>query len=56
MYRHHVEPGVTLFLPKEETFPVPMKYIDATRTTHTSLDVLLEEQIDAYRNVDGERE
>ena len=27
---------------KEESFPIPMKYIDATRTTCTSLDVVLE--------------
>ena len=42
IYRHHVEPRVKLYVPKEETFPVPMKYIDVTRNTHTSLDVLLE--------------
>ena len=39
---HHVEPRVKLYMPKEESFPIPMKYIDVTRTTHTSLDVLLE--------------
>ena len=38
------------------SFPIPMKYIDITRTTHTSLDVLSEKQIGDYRNVDGERE
>ena len=36
--------------------PIPLKYIDVTRTTHTSLDVLLEKNIDDYWNVDGERE
>ena len=41
IYRHHVEPRVKLYMPKEESFPVPIKYIDVTRTTHTSLDVLL---------------
>ena len=35
-------PRVKLFVPQEETFPVPMKYIDVTRTTKTSLDVMLE--------------
>ena len=35
-------PESKLHIPKEESFPVPMKYIDFTRTTHTSLDVLLE--------------
>ena len=29
---------------------------EVTRTTHTSLDVLLEKHIDDYRNVDGEKE
>ena len=33
-----------------------MKYNDVTRTTHTSLDVLLEKNIDDYWNVDGESE
>ena len=32
-----------------------MKYIDVTRTTNTSLDVLLEKQIEDYWNVDGEK-
>ena len=40
--RHHVEPRVKLYMPKEESFAIPLKYIDVTRTTHTSLDVLLE--------------
>ena len=35
-------PRVQLYMPKEESFPIPVKYIDVTRTTHTSLDVLLE--------------
>ena len=56
IYRHHVEPRVKLYMPKEESFPIPMKYIDVTRTTHTSLDVLLEKQVEDYWNVDGERE
>ena len=56
IYRHHVEPRVKLYMPKEESFLIPMKYIDVTRTTHPSLDVLLEKQIDCYWSVDGERE
>ena len=48
IYRHHVVPRVKLY--------IPMKYIDVARTTHTSLDVLLEKHIDDYWNVDGERE
>ena len=55
IYRHHVEPRVKLYSPREESFPIPMKYIDFTRTTRTSLDVLLKKQIDDYWNVDGER-
>ena len=41
IYRHDVEPRVNLYMPREESFPVPLKYIDVTRTAHTSLDVLL---------------
>ena len=26
--RHHVEPRVKLYMPKEESFPFPMKFID----------------------------
>ena len=37
--RHHVEPRVKLYSLKEESFPFPLKYIDASRTTHTNLDV-----------------
>ena len=29
-------------MPKEESFLVPWKYIDVTRTTYASLDVMLE--------------
>ena len=42
IYRHHVEPRVKLYSPREESFPIPLKYIDVTRTTHTNLDVKLE--------------
>ena len=55
-YRHHVVPRVKLYKPKEETFPVPTKYIDVTRTTHTSMDVMMEKHIDDHWNVDGEKE
>ena len=56
IYRHHVEPRVKLNVPKEETFPIPLTYIDVTRSTNTTLDVLLERRIDDYLNVDGDRE
>ena len=39
IYRHHIEPRIQLYVPKDATFPVPLKYIDVTRSTHTDLDV-----------------
>ena len=56
IYRHHVEPRVKLYSPKEESFPIPLKYIDVTRTTHTNLDVKQEKRIDDYWNIDGSRD
>ena len=56
IYRHHVEPRVVLYSPREESFPIPLKYIDVTRTTHTNFDVKLEKRIDDYWNIDGSRE
>ena len=41
-------------MPREESYLVPLKYIDVTRTTYTLLDVLLEKHIDDYWNVEGE--
>ena len=54
--RHHVEPRVKMYVPKEETFPVPMKYIDVSRNTHTPLDAWTEKDIDDCCNVDGDRQ
>ena len=51
--RHHVEPRVKLYSPREESFPIPLKYIDVSRTTHTNLDVKQERRIDDYWNIDG---
>ena len=42
IYRHHNEPRVQLYVPKEETFLFPLKYTDVTRSTQTDLDVLQE--------------
>ena len=42
-------------MPQEETFPIPLKYIDVTRSTHTDLDVLQEERIDDNWNVDANK-
>ena len=56
MCRHHVEPRVKLYSPREESFPVPLKYINVSRTTHTNLDVKQQRRIDDYWNVDGSRD
>ena len=56
IYRHHVEPRVKLYLPREESFLIPLKYIDVSRTTHTNLDVKQEKRIDDYWNIDGSRD
>ena len=46
IYRHHVEPRVKLYSPREASFPIPLKYIDVSRATHTNLDVMQESRID----------
>ena len=56
IYRHHVEPRVKLYSPREESFPVPLKYIDVSRTTRTNLDVMQESRIDDYWTIDGSRD
>ena len=56
VFRHHVEPRVKLYSPREESFLFPLKYIDVTRTTHTNLDVKQEKRIDDYWNIDGSRD
>ena len=33
IYRHHLGPQVKLYVPTEESFFSPLKYIDVTRTT-----------------------
>ena len=44
------------FTRREESFPIPLKYIDVSRTTHTNLDVKQEKRIDDYWNIDGSRD
>ena len=56
IYRYHVEPRVKLYSPREESFPIPLKYMHVTRTTHTNLDVKQEKRIDDYWNIDGSRD
>ena len=41
---------------ERKSFPIPLKYIDVSRTTHTNLDVMQESRIDDYWNVDGSRD
>ena len=42
-------------MPKEETFPIPLKYTDVTKATRTDLDVLQEKKMDDYWNVDSSK-
>ena len=56
IYRHHVEPRVKLYSSREESFPIPLKYIDVTRTTHTNLDVKQEKRNNDYWNIDRSRD
>ena len=56
IFRHDVEPGVKLYSPREESFPIPLKYIGVSRTTRTNLDVQQEKGIDDYWNIDGSRD
>ena len=55
IYWHHIKPRVQLYVPKEETFPIPLKHFDVTRATNTNLDVLQESRVDDYWNVDVDR-
>ena len=56
IYSHHVEPRAKLYSPREGSFPIPLKYIDVSRTTRTNLDVMQESRIDDYWNIDGSRD
>ena len=56
IYRHHVEPRVKLHSPREESFLIPLKYIDVSRTTHTNLDVKQESASRMDWNIDGSRD
>ena len=55
IYRHHVFPRVKLYLVREESVLIPLKYIDVSRTTHTNLDVMQESRIgDCWQSMDQE--
>ena len=49
-------PDSTFTRREKNLFPIPLKYIDVTRTTHTNLDVKQEKRIDDYWNIDGSRD
>ena len=51
-----LEPRVKLYSPREDSFPIPLKYIDVSRTTRTNLDVMLERRIDDNWNTDVSRD
>ena len=40
---------------RKKQFPIPLKYIDVSRTTHTDLDVMQEKRVDDNWNVDLNR-
>ena len=56
IYRHHVEPRVKLYSPREESFPIPLKCIDVSRTIDTNFDVKQERRIDDCWNIDRSRD
>ena len=56
IFRHHVDPRVKLYSPTKESIPIPLKYIDVSRTTQTKLDFKQEKRIDYYWSIDGSRD
>ena len=55
IYRHHVQPRLKNCTCREKNhFPIPLKHIDVTRNTHTSLDVMLEKHVEDNWNVEIE--
>ena len=38
------------YVPKEETFPIPLRNIDVTRTTYSNLDLIQAKRIDDFWN------
>ena len=40
IYRYHSEPRVQLYVPKEESLPIPLTFIDAIRSSQTDLYVV----------------
>ena len=54
--RHHVEPRLQLYVPKEESFQIPLRHTCVVRASHTTLDVLQDSRTDDYWNVDADRD
>ena len=52
---HHVETRIQLLASKEEPFPVPLRHIDVTKRTHTTLEVLQECRTDDFWNFNVDR-
>ena len=38
LIRYHVNPRTTLYVPTDEDCPIPVKYLDVMRTTHTDVE------------------
>ena len=55
IYRHHIEPRSSSHVPREESCPIPLNYIDVTRSTCADLEVAQEKRISDYRDVDENR-
>ena len=53
---HHGHPRFKLDVPKEGSFPIPLKNIEVVRRTNKTLDVLLDSRTDDNWNVNGVRE
>ena len=56
IYSHHVEPRVKLYVPREKSFPIPLRYFDVTRATCTTSDVTFERRMGGYWNIEGNRD
>ena len=39
-------------MPREESFLLPLKYVKVSRNTHTSIDVMLEKNVDEWMEID----
>ena len=51
LIRHHLRPRLKLFVPEESVMPFPLKYVDVTRKTQTTLESPSEKSIEDYWNV-----